>query len=573
MNYELRSELIEVARGLRPADLVLKNGNIVNVVSGEVIKGDLAIYKDRIVGMGDYEGHRTIDVQGAFIAPGFIDAHMHLESSMVTAKEFARAVVPRGTTSVVCDPHEIANVLGLDGIKYILDSSEGLPMDVFVMLPSCVPSTHLETGGATLSAKDLASLADHPRVLGLGEMMNVPGVLNLLPDVLDKLDLFSDKVIDGHCPQLTGKDLAAYVSAGISSDHECSDKEEALEKLRNGMHLMLREGTAAKNVAELAEIVTAQNAFSCHFCTDDRHPDDLINDGHMDAVLRSAVRSGITPILAIQMATIYTANYFRLREHGRLTPGSIADVVVLDSLESFEAILVLKNGKIVAERGSMVVELTETSTAYCAPSIKVDWSKLDLKVRAENKEQVKVKTIGLIPEQIITLNLEYELPVEGGEVLPDLESDVLKIAVIERHHATGNFGVGFVKGFGLKEGAIASSVAHDSHNLVVIGTNDEDMLAAVKHIENLGGGQAVVAGGKVLADLPLSIAGLISPLSLEEVSKAGKECNAAAKKLGCTLDDPFMTMSFLALPVIPELKLTDMGLVDVNDFKVVPLFV
>lgn len=573
MNYELRSELIEVARGLRPADLVLRNGNIVNVVSGEVIKGDLAIYKDRIVGMGDYEGHRTIDVQGAFIAPGFIDAHMHLESSMVTAKEFARAVVPRGTTSVVCDPHEIANVLGLDGIKYILDSSEGLPMDVFVMLPSCVPSTHLETGGATLSAKDLASLADHPRVLGLGEMMNVPGVLNLLPDVLDKLDLFSDKVIDGHCPQLTGKDLAAYVSAGISSDHECSDKEEALEKLRNGMHLMLREGTAAKNVAELAEIVTAQNAFSCHFCTDDRHPDDLINDGHMDAVLRSAVRSGITPILAIQMATIYTANYFRLREHGRLTPGSIADVVVLDSLESFEAILVLKNGKIVAERGSMVVELTETSTAYCAPSIKVDWSKLDLKVRAENKEQVKVKTIGLIPEQIITLNLEYELPVEGGEVLPDLESDVLKIAVIERHHATGNFGVGFVKGFGLKEGAIASSVAHDSHNLVVIGTNDEDMLAAVKHIENLGGGQAVVAGGKVLADLPLSIAGLISPLSLEEVSKAGKECNAAAKKLGCTLDDPFMTMSFLALPVIPELKLTDMGLVDVNDFKVVPLFV
>lgn len=358
-----------------------------NVVSGEVIKRDLAIYKDRIVGMGRYIGRKTIDVQGAFIAPGFIDAHMHLESSMVTAKEFARAVVPRGTTSVVCDPHEIANVLGLDGIRYILDSSKGLPLDVFVMLPSCVPATHLETSGASLSANDLSTLCGHPKVLGLGEMMNVPGVLKRVPDVLDKLRLFSGRVMDGHCPQLAGMDLAAYVVSGITSDHECAGVPEALEKLRMGMHIMLREGTAAKNVSDLAVLVTPQNAFACHFCTDDRHPVDLVNDGHIDAVLRIAVRNGIDPITAIQMATIHTANYFGLREHGRLIPGSIADIVVLDSLESFGATMVFERGRVVAEQGSMTSELPEPFTDVPPSSMRVDWTQLDLRVNAPGISQ------------------------------------------------------------------------------------------------------------------------------------------------------------------------------------------
>lgn len=573
MNHELRCELIEVARGLRPADVVLRNGSIVNVVSGEVIKCDLAIHKDRIVGMGNYIGRKTIDVQGSFIAPGFIDAHMHLESSMVTAREFTRAVVPRGTTSIVCDPHEIANVLGLDGIKYILDSSEGLPLDVFVMLPSCVPATHLETSGANLSADDLLTLSSHPRVLGLGEMMNVPGVLNMVPGVLDKLRLFSGRVMDGHCPELSGLDLAAYVASGITSDHECAGVPEALEKLRMGMHIMLREGTAAKNVSDLAMLVTPQNAFSCHFCTDDRHPVDLVNDGHMDAVLRIAVRNGIDPITAIQMATIHTADYFGLKEHGRLIPGSIADIVVLDSLDSFRATMVFKSGKVVAEQGIMTSDLSEPFVDIASSSMKVDWTRLNLRVNAPVDKPVKVRTIEVIPDQIITRYFESELPVQGGEVLSDPSSDILKIAVIERHHGTGDVGVGFVKGFGLREGAIASSVAHDSHNLIVIGTNDEDMLVAAQHIESLGGGQAVVTEGKVLAELPLPIAGLMSPLSLEQVLAAADKCNETAVHLGCSLKDPFMTMSFLALPVIPELKMTDKGLINVNEFQVVSLFV
>jgi adenine deaminase len=567
---EQRRKLIEVARGDAPADLVLENARLVNVRSGEVHDADIAIHGGRIAGFGEYEAKRTIDLKGAYVCPGLIDAHVHIESSMVSVPEFARAVVPCGTTAVVTDPHEIANVLGVPGIRYMLDSAEGLPLHVFVMASSCVPATHMETAGAKLEAADLEGLFEHPRVIGLAEVMNFPGVFLGLPEVLAKIEAAGDRPVDGHAPGLAGPPLNAYAAAGVGSDHECTELEEARDKLRRGMHIFIREGTAARNLDALLPLVTPLNAVNCSFCTDDRHPEDLLDEGHIDALLRMAISRGLDPITAVQMATINTANYFGLRGLGMLAPGYRADLIVVDDLQDFRARIVLSDGRIVAEDG----DYKGARPAPPAPpggGVQVRWEAVDLVVPVTG--EAKARVIDAIPDQIVTGQSVELLRVENGQAAADPGRDLLKIAVIERHRATGNVGIGFVRGFGLQRGAIASTVAHDNHNIVVVGAHDSDMMAAARAVAETGGGQAVVADGRVLESVPLPIAGLMSDLPLEEVRDRVEAMGKAARELGGTLPDPLMTMSFLALAVIPELKITDQGLVDVGEFKPVPLFV
>ena len=560
---------ITVARGEEPADLLLKNAQLVNVLSGEIHPADIGIYEGSVVGFGEYQASQVVDLGGRFVCPGLMDAHVHLESSMLQPAEFARAVVPRGTTTVICDPHEIANVLGFDGVQYILDASEGLPLHVYVMVPSCVPATHMETAGAELTAADIVGLMGHERVLGLAEMMNFPGVFYRVPSVLAKIEAAGDRPIDGHAPGLSGMDLNAYVAAGIGSDHECTDLDEAREKLRRGMHIMIREGTTARNLHALLPLVTPANARLCHFCTDDRHPDTLLSEGHIDDVVRKAIAWGLDPVTAIQVATINTAEYFGLRKVGAVAPGYRADLLVLDDLETVQVAQVYAAGRLVAEQGTLLASGTGFPQVPLQPSVHVDLSALDFTIAAGDGP---ARVIGVIPEQVVTNELRLEPTREDGHVVSDPARDILKIAVVERHHQTGNVGLGLVKGVGLKRGAIASSVAHDSHNLVIIGTNDDEMRAAVAAIAEMGGGQVVIADGVVRAACPLPIAGLMSDQSLEDVAGQVEALTQAAHALGCTLPDPLMTMSFLALPVIPSLKLTDRGLVDVNKFDFVPLF-
>jgi adenine deaminase len=570
MPTELRRKLLEVARGDAPADLVLKNVRLVNVRSGEIHDADIAVYAGRIAGFGEYEGKGTTDLKGAFVCPGLIDAHVHIESSMVSVPEFARAVVPRGTTAVVTDPHEIANVLGVPGIRYMLDSAEGLPLRVFVMASSCVPATHMETAGAKLEAADLEPLFEHPRVIGLAEVMNFPGVFLGVPEVLAKIEAAGDRPVDGHAPGLSGPPLNAYVAAGVGSDHECTQLEEARDKLRRGMHIFIREGTAARNLEALLPLVTPSNAANCSFCTDDRHPEDLLDEGHIDTLLRMAIARGLDPITAIQMATINTANYFGLRGLGMLAPGYRADMIVFDDLQDFRARIVFSEGGVVAEDG----DYKSARPAPPAPpggGVQVKWEAVDLAVPLAG--EAKARVIDAIAGQIVTGQSVELLKAEDGRAAADPERDLLKIAVIERHRATGNVGVGFVRGFGLRRGAIASTVAHDNHNIVVVGADDSDMMTAARAVAETGGGQAVVADGRILESVPLPIAGLMSDLPLEQVRDRVEAMGKAARELGGTLPDPLMTMSFLALAVIPELKITDLGLVDVGQFKTVPLFV
>ena len=561
---DLRSRLIEVARGDAPADTLLANARLVNVRSGEIHDADIALYGGRVAGLGDYEARETIDLKGAFVSPGLIDAHVHIESSMVTVPEFARAVVPRGTTTVVTDPHEIANVLGIAGIRYMLESSEALPLRVFVMASSCVPATDMETSGAELTAADLAPLFEHPRVIGLAEVMNFPGVFLAAPEVLAKIEAAGQRPVDGHAPGLSGKNLNAYIAAGVGSDHECTTVEEAREKLRRGMHIFIREGTTARNLTELLPLVTPSNSAYCSFCTDDRHPQDLLEEGHIDALLRMAVAEGLEPITAIQMATINTATYFGLRGLGMVAPGYRADLVVFDGLSDLQARMVFSDGALVAEDGEYVGPRPRPPQPP-GGGVAVAWGKVDLSVAAGAGAGGRV--IHAIPGQIVTGQSVEEMSVRDGLAVSDPDRDILKIAVIERHRSTGNVGVGFVKGFGLKQGAIASSVAHDNHNIVVVGASDEEMKAAARAVAETGGGQAVVGRGKVLASVPLPIAGLMSDLPLEEVRERVAAMTRAARELGGTLADPLMTMSFLALAVIPELKITDLGLVDVVEFR------
>jgi adenine deaminase len=488
---------------------------------------------------------------------------------MVTAPGFARAVVPSGTTAVVADPHEIANVLGVEGIRSLIDSARGLPLDVFVMAPSCVPATHLETAGASLSAADLVPFYSEPSVLGLAEMMNVPGVLFKDPGVLEKIRSAKNGRVDGHAPGLSGKELSAYIAAGIRSDHESTSAGEALEKIRKGMTVFIREGTAAKNLEALLPLVRAENDGAFAFCTDDRHPADLLEQGHVNYAVRRAVGLGMDPALAVRLATRNPALHFGLRDRGAVAPGALADLVVWDSLEDRFPAIVFKNGKREAERGSYLAGMESIAPVAPSPFHMKPFGPERLRVRADGSPRLRV--IGLVPDQIVTRSEWMQPTLVQGTVRSDTDCDVLKIIVAERHRGTGNVGIGFVRGFGLKRGAIGSSVAHDSHNCIVVGTNDEDMAFAAAEIAAMRGGLVAVEGGKVRAALELPVAGLLSNAPLEEVARCVEALNAAAHAMGGALRDPFMQLSFLALPVIPELKITDLGLVDVAAFDLVPL--
>lgn len=561
--------IINVARGLEKADLVIKNANVVNVLSEEIYKGDIAIVDGIIAGIGEnYSGKKEIDVNGAYVSPSFIDGHVHLESAMMLPKEFASVVLPAGTTTVIIDPHEISNVLGLHGISFMHEAVKNLPMDVFTMLPSCVPATPFETSGFDLNSYDLSLLIDKPWVLGLAEMMNFPGVLNLDNNVMAKLELAKskEKRIDGHAPYLSGKDLCAYVASGVKSDHECTTPEEAIERIRLGMYVMIREGTAAKDLDALLPVLKNCNTRKCIFVTDDRHPSDLKE--HINGMVRRAVEAGVDPIKAIQVASLNTAEYFGLQNLGAIAPGYKADLLVLPDLKSFKPDIVMKNGNVIAHNGKLAIEIPQGEALAVRNSVNVRWiTPEDFKISVNEPDgKIGVKALEVIPHQLITKSVETEALVEDGNAISNIENDTLKICVIERHRATGNIGKGFVKGFNLKCGAIASTVAHDSHNMIVIGTNDADMYTAAVALIKCKGGKVVVKDGEIISELALPIAGLMSDREFDYVVDKCEELNQAAHSIGCELNDPFMTMGFLSLPVIPELKITDKGVFDTNKF-------
>jgi len=560
---------LQVARGEAPADLVLTGGRLANVYTGEWRETAVALFDGIIVGLGDYAGPK-LAVTGRYILPGFIDGHLHVESSMLTPRELARALLPLGTTTVVADPHEIANVWGAAGLDYLLGASEDLPVDFFYMLPPCVPASPLETSGARLEAQDLAPYRGHPRILGLAEMMNFPGLVAGDPGLLAKLALFPRGPVDGHAPLLSGQALNAYRLAGIGSDHECTRLAEASEKLDLGFYLMLREGSLAKNLNDLLPAVTPASLRRTMLVTDDCHPEDLVHTGHLNHLLRQAVALGLDPLAAVTMATLNPAEYFRLRDRGAVAPGLTADLVVAADLTEFRIDKVFKSGRLLVDQGSLVAE--PAASPQAPPNAPMQVKDLGLEAFSPPAAGSMVKVIGLIPHQLLTEKRLLPAPVRDGRLATAPAQDLLKLAVVERHHGTGNLGLGMVQGFGLPRGALASSVAHDSHNIVVVGADEADMLHAVRHLVDLGGGMAVVAGGRVLADLPLPIAGLISPMPLDRVAAAYRRLKQAYHDLGGALQDPFMALSFLALPVIPALKLTDLGLVDVDRFQVVPLW-
>lgn len=566
--------IINVARGIEKADLVIKNANIVNVLSEEIYKGDIAIVDGIIAGIGEnYSGEKEIDVNGAYVSPSFIDGHVHLESAMMLPKEFASVVLPAGTTTVIIDPHEISNVLGLHGISFMHEAVKNLPMDVFTMLPSCVPATPFETSGFDLNSYDLSLLIDKPWVLGLAEMMNFPGVLNLDNNVMAKLELAKskEKRIDGHAPYLSGKDLCAYVASGVKSDHECTTPEEAIERIRLGMYVMIREGTAAKDLNALLPVLKNCNTRKCIFVTDDRHPSDLKE--HINGMVRRAVEAGVDPIKAIQVASLNTAEYFGLQNLGAIAPGYKADLLVLPDLKSFKPDIVMKNGNVIAHNGKLAVEIPQGESLAVRNSVNVRWiTPEDFKISVNEPDgKIGVKALEVIPHQLITKSVETEALVEDGNAISNVENDTLKICVIERHRATGNIGKGFVKGFNLKCGAIASTVAHDSHNMIVIGTNDADMYTAAVALIKCKGGKVVVKDGEIISELALPIAGLMSDREFDYVVDKCEELNQAAHSIGCELNDPFMTMGFLSLPVIPELKITDKGVFDTNKFDFIDI--
>ena len=566
------ADKIKAARGQTKCHLLLKNAKVVNVYSAEIMETDVAIYEDTIIGLGTgYRGEEEVNLKGMYLTPGFIDGHVHIESSMVEVPQFARAVVPLGTTSVVADPHEIANVLGYEGIRYMMESSKYNPLSVFFMLSSCVPSSPLETAGSELRAFDIFHFLREKWVLGLAEMMNYPGVLNAEPDVLDKIKIVPDKRIDGHAPGLSGKDLNAYVAAGVESDHECTTEDEAREKLRLGMYVMLREGSGTKNLLDLLPLVSKENERRCFFCTDDRHPNDILEEGHINHMIKLALKAGTDPIAALRMASFNTAEYFGLRRLGAVGPGKIADMIVFDNFADFNIRRVYKNGKLAAVDGVPVYEVPVRPPTTVRGSVNIKW--LEGNEFAIPARGSRCRVIEVVPHQIVTNYIEVDCKVEDGLVVADLEQDLVRLYVVERHRATGNIGKGLVKGFGLKRGAIATSIGHDSHNIIAIGIEEKDVLKAVTTINKMGGGIAIVDDGNVLDSLELPIAGLMSNKPLEYVSTRTRELIEVTRSLGVTLADPLMTLSFMALPVIPKLKLTDQGLVDVQKFAHVDLFV
>jgi adenine deaminase len=563
---------IDVARGLKEANVLLKNARIVSLFSGEVYKADVAVAEGIIAGVGSYsEGGIVYDLQGKYLLPGLIEGHIHIESSLLPPPEFSAVVVPRGTTTVVIDPHEIANVLGEKGIRYMLESSLHLPLDIHVMVPSCIPATSMETAGAVLGPKEIEEMLGWERTLGLGELMDFPGVICKAPEVLQKMEAArrSGKIIDGHSPGLSGLDLNAYLVAGPTSDHECINLDEAEEKLRRGMYLMIREGSAAKNLEDLIPLVNDTSLRRLLLISDDRQPDDLRHQGHLDYAIRKAISLGAHPFSAIAMTTLNPAEYFDLKGRGAIGPGYWADMIVVEDLEEFRVEKVFKNGHLVAKDGEMVNAIEPYSDPEVERTVRIAPLNADsFRVEASGEN---ARVIELLPGQILTRNVSMKPKVRDGSIIQDPERDILKLAVIERHHASGRVGLGLVKGFGLKHGALGSSVAHDSHNLIVVGTNDEDMAAAAETIAEMGGGFVALAEGRVLAQLALPVAGLMSNRPLDDVLAGLSRLQQASRSLGCPLENPFASLSFLALPVIPELKLTDRGLFDVLKFSFVKL--
>ena len=551
--------IIDVAAGREKADLVLKNATYVNVFSGELDTRDVAVTEGLIVGMGSYQGLEEVDMTGKIVCPGFIDAHIHLESSLVSPAEFARAVIPHGTTTVITDPHEITNVMGTDGIDYMLAATEGLPMDTMFMIPSCVPASPLDESGANLDYRDIDSFFEHPRVLGLAEMMNYPGIISADSDTVAKIvaSQAHHKKIDGHAPGLTGYDLNAYVAAGVYSDHECATAEDAMRKLRLGQFIMVRDGTAARNLEALMPLIKSPKYFSrCMFCTDDKHPSDLLEKGHIDYICREAVRMGADPIQTVQVACLHAARYFLLNNRGAIAPGYLADFAVVEDLKDFHVVTVYKRGKLVYNQGE-VEDFPKPEIPAHLNAKAHDTFHLPVLRAADFAETRSKVVIGMIDGQIITEDLGYANAI-------NLEEDILKMAVVERHKNTRHIGIGYLHGYGLKEGAVATSVSHDSHNIICVGCNDADCAFAVNRIAENKGGIVVVNHGQVIAELPLEIAGLMSDKPLVEVNDLLEKAKAAAHAQGVGNGiDPFMTLSFMALPVIPTVRLTTRGVIDV----------
>lgn len=556
-----KQRLIAVAAGREKADLVLKNAKYLNVFSNEFLSGDIAVANGLIAGVGKYDGKTEIDVSGKLVLPGFIDAHIHLESSMVTPAEFAKAVVAHGTTTVITDPHEITNVMGIDGVEYMIQASQNLPIDVHFMMPSCVPATEIDESGAELDCKDIDLYLDNKKVLGLAEMMNYVGVINGDKNVLSKIvtSQAHHKKIDGHAPELSGNDLNAYIAAGVYSDHECSTFENALEKLRKGQFIMIREGTAAHNLKALMPLLTQQYYSRCMFATDDKHPSDLLYGGHIDYIVKQALKNGADPIVALKTATHHAARYFLLNNKGAIASGYLADIVVVDNLEDFNVETVFKCGKLVFDgevKDFSAPTVDEKLAEKC-----FDTFHLDSVTPSSFKVDGKLGLIGLVGGELLTRNL-------GTADKIDVENDILKIACIERHKGTNHIGVGYVKGYSLKSGAVATSVAHDSHNIITVGCNDDDIAVAVNAINDSKGGIAVVENGKIKALLELPIAGLMSDEPLTTVNEKLENAKLSAYELGADKSiDPFMTLSFLSLPVIPSLRITTKGVFDAENWK------
>lgn len=556
-----KQRIIAVAAGREKADLVLKNAKYLNVFSNEFLCGDIAVANGLIAGVGKYDGKTEIDVSGKLVLPGFIDAHIHLESSMVTPAEFAKAVVAHGTTTVITDPHEITNVMGIDGVEYMIQASQNLPIDVHFMMPSCVPATEIDESGAELDCKDIDLYLDNKKVLGLAEMMNYVGVINGDKNVLSKIvtSQAHHKKIDGHAPELSGNDLNAYIAAGVYSDHECSTFENAIEKLRKGQFIMIREGTAAHNLKALMPLLTQQYYSRCMFATDDKHPNDLLYGGHIDYIVKQALKNGADPIVALKTATHHAARYFLLNNKGAIASGYLADIVVVDNLEDFNVETVFKRGKLVFDgevKDFSAPTVDEKLAEKC-----FDTFHLDSVTPSSFKVDGKLGLIGLVGGELLTRNL-------GTADKIDVENDILKIACIERHKGTNHIGVGYVKGYSLKSGAVATSVAHDSHNIITVGCNDDDIAVAVNAIKDSKGGIAVVENGKIKALLELPIAGLMSDEPLTTVNEKLENAKSSAYELGADKSiDPFMTLSFLSLPVIPSLRLTTKGVFDAENWK------
>ena len=561
---------LAVARGDEPADIVLAGGRVLSVFTGEVLEADVAIAGSHVAGVGPgYDAVERVDVSDLILLPGFVEGHMHLESTKLTIDQFARVALPWGTTTVVLDPHEVANVFGIDGVRAMLRSADEVPLDVFVMVSSCVPASPFESNGATVTADDISAfLAEESNAIGLAEMMDFPAVVAGEDDVLAKLAAVGDRHVDGHAPGLSGHALNAYLAAGVMSDHECTTYAEALEKRRLGMWIMIREGSAARNLEAILPMVLEHGPANCLLCTDDLEPDHLLEQGHVNDVIRKAVALGCPPSDAVVMGSLNAARYHRLPERGAVAPGYLADVVAVPDLVSFRPARVWKHGRLVAEGGGPV-ELPVSGLP--------DWMRGSVHVRELAPEDFaivangRVRVIGVDPRQIVTRALVEDPPVRGGRALADPQGGLAKVAVIERHRNTGRIGLGFVRGFGTRRGALATSLAHDAHNLVVVGVDDADMAAAANRLRETGGGQVAIAEGTIVAEVPCPFGGLLSDLPVEEVAARTKAVERAAEELGTTLPSPFSAMSFLALSVVPELKLTDRGLVDVNTFELVPL--